>query len=195
MTQDPRFKTLLDECRKACTALPAFHSFVSFPNDITPQAMTPDHQPCADVFKADTSLASKNYPALHTAIYEAGDIAHWRETYKGTDIGADFMDRFGCYCIIGDDAPFISDHIRLFMVYMPPNLYYPWHHHPAEEIYFVVSGHGVFKREGDADENLTEGDTSFHHSNQPHALHTTDSGILCLVAWHDQFDTPPVLTQ
>jgi quercetin dioxygenase-like cupin family protein len=88
----------------------------------------------------------------------------------------------------------MSAAIRLFMVYMPPHFYYPWHHHPAEEMYMVVSGNGVFKRKDCPDERLTEGDTSFHHSNQPHAMETLDDPVLCLVAWRDDFETPPVLT-
>jgi hypothetical protein len=116
------------------------------------------------------------------------------ETYKDTDIGDDFMDQFACYCIIGENAPFMSAAIRLFMVYMPPHFYYPWHHHPAEEMYLVVSGNGVFKRKGCPDERLTEGETSFHQSNQPHAMETLDDPVLCLVAWRDDFETPPVLT-
>lgn len=168
--------------------------FTPFPNDIVPQAVTPFHSTCCDVFCEDKKLVSHKYPALQDAIRAASDAVHWRRTYKDTDIGDDFMDKFACYCIIGENAPFMSAAIRLFMVYMPPHFYYPWHHHPAEEMYMVVSGNGVFKRKGCPDERLTEGDTSFHQSNQPHALETLGDPVLCLVAWRDDFEKPPVLT-
>jgi len=45
-----------------------------------------------------------------------------------------------------------------------------------------------------SDKALTEDDTSFHQSNQPHAMETLDDPVLCLVAWRDDFETPPVLT-
>ncbi|MEN8949323.1 dimethylsulfonioproprionate lyase family protein [Planktotalea arctica] len=139
-------------------------------------------------------MVSQKYPALQDALRAASDAVHWRQTYKDTDIGDDFMGQFACYCIIGENAPFMSAAIRLFMVYMPPHFYYPWHHHPAEEMYVVVSGTGVFKRKDCPDERLTEGEISFHQSNQPHAMETLDDPVLCLVAWRDDFETQPVLT-
>lgn len=194
MNQDAVYHTLLRTAQDAYAANAAMTGFVPFPEDVTPKAVTPYHSKCCDVFCEDQALVSQKYPALQEAIRAASDAVHWRETYKDTDIGDAFMDRFACYCIIGENAPFMSDAIRLFMVYMPPHFYYPWHHHPAEEMYMVVSGNGVFKRKGCPDETLTEGETSFHKSNQPHALETLDEPVLCLVVWRDDFETPPVLT-
>jgi len=170
-------------------------AFTPFPNDVERKAVTPHHCNCCDVFCNDTTLLSNTYGELQDAIRKVSGFVHWRETYKNTDIGDDFMDRFGCFCIIGENAPFWSDTIRLFMVYMPAGLYYPWHNHPAEEVYLVVSGSAVFKRENCPDQVLFEGETSFHSSHQPHAMETIDDPVLCLVAWRDEFETPPVLTQ
>jgi quercetin dioxygenase-like cupin family protein len=169
--------------------------FAPFPDDVERQTVSPFHCNCRDVFYNDTKLISKKYAALQDAIHTASDTVHWRETYKDTDIGTAFMDRFACYCIIGENAPFSSASIRLFMVYMPPHLYYPWHHHPAEEMYMVVSGNAVFRRKECPEKTLFEGDTSFHASNQPHAMETKEDPVLCLVAWRDDFETPPVLTK
>ncbi len=195
MTHDPRFQTLLETAQQAYRETPAMTAFAPFPGDVTAQPVTPYHCPCSDVFQADIALASSAYRDLQDAIRAASPIVHWRETYRGTDIGRDFMDRFACYCIIGENAPFTSEAIRLFMVYMPAGLYYPWHHHPAEEIYMVISGNAVFRRQGHPDTQLFERDTSFHESNQPHAMETGTDPVLCLVAWRADFDTPPVLTR
>ena len=170
------------------------NNFAPFPDDIKPQAVAPLHEHCCDVFLNDTGLQSERYHDLQQAIRNASEVVHWRDTYKGTDISDDFMARFGCYCIIGDDAPFTSNSIRLWMVYMPPHLYYPWHNHPAEEMYMVVSGSAAFRRKGCPEEELLEGDTSFHTSNQPHAMETFEAPVLCLVAWRDNFHAPPELT-
>jgi len=194
MTRATLFQTLLRTVGEAYSGNAGMMSFTPFPKDIKQQGVTPHHAICADSFRNDAELNSKKYPELQKAMRAASDAVHWRETYKNTDIGVDFMDRFGCYCIVGEDAPFSASTIRLFMVYMPPNLYYPWHNHPAEEIYLVVSGNAVFKRENRPDETLSEGDTSFHESNQPHAMETKDDPVLCLVAWRDNFQTPPVWT-
>lgn len=195
MTQDHLFQTLLRTTQDAYSANSKLSTFTPFPSDVERQTVVPYHCNCSEVFCNDTKLISKTHAALQDAIRKASGSVHWRETYKDTDIGDEFMDQFGCYCIIGDNAPFSSDAIRLFMVYMPSGLYYPWHHHPAEEIYLVVSGSAVFRREKSPDKVLVEGETSFHASNQPHAMETMEDPVLCLVAWRDEFQTPPVLNK
>lgn len=195
MKKEEIFEELLQECRKAYTAHPELMNFTPFPDDIRKQAMSSYHCSCSDFLRDEKSLQPEKFASLQNSIIAAGEIAHWRETYKDTDIGDDFMNRFGCYCIIGHNGPFISDHIRLFMVYMPAHLHYPWHHHPAEEIYMVVSGSAVFMMKDAEDKTLREGDTSFHSSNRPHAMETLDEPVLCLVVWRDQFEIAPVLTK
>lgn len=194
MNQEAVYQTLLCTTQDAYAGNAEMTGFTPFPDDIVRQAITPFHSTCCDVFCEDKKLVSQKYPALQDALRAASDAVHWRQTYKDTDIGDDFMGQFACYCIIGENAPFMSAAIRLFMVYMPPHFYYPWHHHPAEEMYVVVSGTGVFKRKDCPDERLTEGEISFHQSNQPHAMETLDDPVLCLVAWRNDFETPPVLT-
>jgi quercetin dioxygenase-like cupin family protein len=195
MENNQLYMNLLDEVRSAYCDHHEMMEFKQFPDDIVRQSISPHHCPCADVLYNETGLTSKMYPKLQDAIVAAGPAACWRETYKDTDIGSYFMDNFGCYCIIGECGPFSSESIRLYIVYMPPNLYYPWHNHPAEEIYWVLSGSAIFKRENSPDQVLCAGDTSYHRSNQPHAMHTTEMPVLCLVAWRNEFQTPPILTK
>jgi quercetin dioxygenase-like cupin family protein len=194
MKQDAIFQTLLRTTQSAYSVNTEMMGFAPFWKDIISQDVIPYHCKCSDYLRGDRRLISTNYPELQNAIIAASELVHWRETYKDTDIGDYFMDRFGCYCIIGENAPFSSDALRLFMVYMPPGLYYPWHHHLAEEMYMVVSGCAIFKQKDCPDEVLSEGQVVFHASNQPHAMETKEDPVLCLVAWHDNFQTPPVLT-
>jgi mannose-6-phosphate isomerase-like protein (cupin superfamily) len=194
MIHDNIYLDLLDQTQRAYLAHPETRRFAPFPDDVTRQEITPYPCPCGAVFAAETNLTSDRYPDLQAAISAAGPIARWRETYKGTNIGDAFLSQFGCYSIIGAGGPFMSDTLWSWMVYMPRGLDYPFHNHPAEEMYLVVSGQAIFRREGMADEVLVEGDTVFHASNQPHAMETTDSPVLCLVFWRDGFETAPVLT-
>jgi quercetin dioxygenase-like cupin family protein len=194
MNQDAIFQTLLRTMQSAYSTNTEMMGFAPFPNDIIRQDVIPYHCNCSAYFQSDIRLISKNYSELQNAISTASKLVHWRETYKGSDIGNYFMDRFGCYCILGENPPFSSDVLRLFMVYMPSGLYYPWHHHPAEEMYMVVSGGAIFKQSDCPDKLLSEGEVAFHASNQPHAMETTEDPVLCLVAWRDNFQTPPVLT-
>ena len=139
------------------------------------------------------ALTSAKMPALLRAVLNASPAMHWRETYDARNEGAGFMDRWGCFSLIGDNAPFASQKVRLFFVYMPAGLVYPWHRHPAEEIYQVIAGQAVFKRAGHAPRMLGEGQTMYHASQEIHALETEESPVLCLVAWRNHLTIRPEL--
>ena len=121
---------LLEQARAAHQASAALTNFCPFPDDVTAQPVSPYHIPAADLMTADHPLPSSGLSALRDAFVAAGSSAHWRETYKGTDIGQDFLDRFACYSLIGPGAPWTSSSMYAFVVYMPPGLWYPWHQHP-----------------------------------------------------------------
>ena len=185
---------LLEAIRAAHDANPALGAFVGFPDDLHEIDLTARHLPCADHMYGDALLKTADNP-LARAFFAAGPEAFWRDTYAGTNIGDDFMNRFGCYCAIGSGGAWDSNQMKGYVVTMPPGLHYPWHHHPAEEMYVVLAGEAEFFREGEPMELLREGDTSFHASNQPHAMETRDSPVMCYVTWRNHFDTPPVLTE
>ena len=80
------------------------------------------------------------------------------------------------------------------MVYMPAGLYYPWHQHPAEELYLCLAGEAVFKKDLEEDKVLRKGEITIHGSNQPHATQMHDHPGLCYDIWSNELTTPPVLT-
>jgi mannose-6-phosphate isomerase-like protein (cupin superfamily) len=188
------FDRLLAEARAAHAAYPALAGFARFPDDLRPQKVIPHHIRPSALMQADTGLFTSRLAPLRDALIAAAPHAQWRETYKHTDIGQDFLDRFGCYCLIGKGGAFDSRKMWSYVVYMPAGLHYRWHHHPAEELYMVIAGEAEFLREGEAPEFLREGGTSFHASNQPHAMQTHDHPVMALVLWRGGFETAPVLT-
>jgi quercetin dioxygenase-like cupin family protein len=188
------FETLLDQARAAHHSEPALARFCPFPDDIRAQPVDPYHIPAADLVMQDTGLFSPSLAAFRDAFVAASPQAHWRETYKDTNIGQHFMDRFGCYCLIGGGGPFTSAQMASWVVYMPAGLHYTWHNHPSEELYLVLAGEAEFMREGEPSETLGPGDTSFHASNQPHAMTTHDHPVMAYVMWRNNLETPPVLT-
>ncbi len=169
-------------------------AFCPFPDDVQPQDVVPYHIPGAQLMAVETGLHTDRYTELRDAFVTAGPLALWRETYKGTDIGQDFMDRFACYCLIGVGGAFTSQQMCAWVVYMPPELHYPWHHHPGEEMYLTLAGEAVFMVEGAEGVVLGPGDTSQHESNQPHAMTTHAHPVMAYVVWRNGFETPPVLT-
>ncbi|MGI9390213.1 MAG: dimethylsulfonioproprionate lyase family protein [Boseongicola sp.] len=188
------WQTLLSAIRETHHAHCELAAFCKIPDDIHPQDVEPFYIPAADLLHREKGLAALLYMELREAIIAAGPHAHWRETYKDTGIGEDFLSRFGCYCIVGDGGPFSSQHIRVWVVYMPPRLHYRWHHHVGEEMYLVVAGEAEFFRKGDPPETLQSGQTSKHEPNQPHAMETHDHPVLALVIWRNGFESLPLLT-
>ena len=142
----------------------------------------------------ETGLLTDDYAELRDAFILASPYAHWRQTYKGTIIGERFLNEFGCYGLIGPESPFQSEKIRAWVVYMPKKFYYPWHHHPAEEMYLCLAGEAVFRRENFSDTRLGSGGIMEHSTNQPHSMETLEHPIMAYVVWRSEFGTKPVLT-
>ncbi len=197
LVSDPNrilWDVLLREVRIAHEDHPELNAFCPFADDLGAQNVLPFRGPPADLFAAEQGLFSDIYPKVRDAFFVAGTVAQWRETYKDTDIGADFMDRFGCYCLIGEGGAFTSAKMAAWIVYMPAGLYYTWHQHPAEEMYLTLAGEATFMRDGCENNVLRAGGTSFHASNQPHAMQTHDHPVMAYVVWRNGFDSPPILT-
>ncbi len=188
------WQAVISAMRDAHVSHPDVSAFCGFPDDIGRRKVTAFHIPAADLMRFETGLATSRNTDFRDALLAAGPHAQWRETYKDTDIGDDFLSRFGCYCLIGDGGPFASAQMRAWIVYMPPRLHYRWHHHFGEEMYFVVAGEAEFFRKGDPPETLRSGETSLHESNQPHAMETHESPVMAYVVWRSGFDSLPMLT-
>ena len=192
------YQALLEASQNAYNLIDEMRDFASFPDDIAAQDMTKRDHLASSLLQQETSLQSEQFAELANLIQKTAPAMCWRDIYtppphaKNKD-AYEFSNRLGCYSLIGKDAPYASDALRLFVIYMPANLHYPWHTHPAEEIYLVISGSAIFKRQHHQDEHLEEGQTMFHQSQQPHAIITKDEPMLSLVAWRNHLDTPPIL--
>lgn len=188
------FDALLDAARTAHSAHPELAAFCAFPDDLAATPVESHRIVAAALMESDEALRAAALHPLARAFLAASPVAKWRETYKDTAIGEDFMRRFGCYCLIGAGGAFRSAQMNAYVVYMPPALYYPWHHHPGEEMYYVLAGEAEFHREGEPAEVLGAGQSSQHASNQPHAMRTIGEPVLAYVIWRSHLKTPPVLT-
>lgn len=187
------WRQVLAEMQALHREVPALEAFAPFPDRLTATPFVAFDIPAAGLF-VNTAHASPGAHPLTRALAAASPEAHWRETYKGTQIGQHFLDRFGCYSMIGPNAPWDSATYWAFMVHMPRGLDYTWHHHPAEELYVVIDGAAEFCRAGKPNETLRRGGSSFHASNEPHAMRTHDQPVVAYVCWRNGFGIPPVLT-
>lgn len=196
MTAQDLFETALREVKAFYEASEELSNFVSFPSE--DELNWKDREPFlinpAQLMAKDDSLDSEQFASARDALIALKDVAFWRETYRDTNIGEDFLNRFGCYELLGLEGHFDCDKTRGFIVYSDAGLYYPWHHHPAEEMYFILAGEADFATEGNAAKLLRPGNTVFHAENQPHNMQTRDKGVLAWVQWRGDLTTAPVLT-
>ena len=190
---DP-WENLLETAKTVHLGNSMLQDFCPFPKDIRRQEFQPFHIPASDLMQNETGLYTNDYTELRDAFISTSPYAHWRQTYKGTTVGDRFLDEFGCYALIGPESPFQSEKIRAWVVYMPRNFYYPWHQHPAEEMYFCIAGEAIFRRENLPDTRLSSGGTMEHLTNQPHSMETLDHPIMAYVVWRNEFGTKPILT-
>lgn len=195
MTEPSHLDIALERIKILHETHPEVRAFCRFPSDVVGQDITPFHVPASDLLQQEKGLQRSNDPQLRDALIAMAPDMIWRETYKDSDIGADFTTRFGCYEIIGRDAPFASQCMRSFLVYHPPHLHYPRHHHPADEIYVVIAGEAEFHMRGQPSRILQAGEAAFHPSGTPHALTSHDHPVLTYVVWRDDFDVAPVWSE
>ena len=190
------FEKALQEVKGFYEASPALTDFHAFPSseELSWRELEPHYINPANLFAGDSSLSPGQFDSVKDALLAVKDDARWRETYKDTNIGDDFLSKFGCYELFGWEGHFDCQSTRGFIVYSPGGLYYPWHHHPAEEIYFILAGEAEFATEGNAAKMLKPGDTVFHQENQPHNMQTREKGVLAWVQWRGDMSVSPVLT-
>ena len=183
------FETALDAVQRFHTKMPVVAAFQEWPTDIVWADRSGHQVPGAVLAQTEPGQAATDGPlaaetrALQQAIMDIAPYADWRLTYTEEEVGADFLQRFGWFELVGPDGHFHSTQTRMTVGYWGNGLYYPWHEHEPEELYCVLSGNGVFEVEGEPTLRLGPGQTRLHKSFQRHALTTEDQPILCFVLW------------
>lgn len=178
-----RFDTLLHAINALHVGQPDLMEFAPPPSDFSSQDL-----PQSTWFdpKRVTDLQNVT-PPEHTDILETlaqnFHALNWHQSYTEDEVGAEMLSRYGYIELYGPKGQFhCADH-RAYLSYWGENIYYDWHHHEAEELYFILSGEAIFHKKGEEDRLLRAGDTTFHASYQPHAMTTTTQPILAFVLW------------
>ena len=175
-------------------ANPVVAEFTSWDKTARFQHLAPRMIPVAATLPADKGLRDGAELDSYAAFCALAPSAHWLKTYKDADIGHTFNQKFGSYQLIGAQGHFFSLKLNSYVLYAERGLFYPWHHHPAEELYVIIAGHAKFEAAGKKTRQLGPGDTIFHASNQPHAMTTEDRPVMAYVLWRGNLKTRPVLT-
>lgn len=195
-TMETSIRQLFDEALAAaeqfCKAVPEVAAFQGWPSDIEWASKAPVAIPAIDLVtsdpgrEADGTAADGETRRLQHAIMAIAPHAEWRLTYTEEEVGADFLNRFGWFELVGPDGHFRSSQTRMTIGYWGDNLHYPWHEHQPEELYCILSGEAAFMAKGEPDCIVSAGQTKLHKVLQPHAMTTTDQPILCFVLWRGE---------
>lgn len=84
--------------------------------------------------------------------------------------------------LMGPEGPIPAPDVRLGLVYMQPDRYYPLHLHDADETYVILAGQALWTA-GDDLRMRGPGDMIHHPSLMPHAFRTGAEGFLALWRW------------
>ena len=172
------FREVLEAAKKVYDETVELSAFAAWPTDLEFQERKSTHVPAIRQIKSWF-----NTHPLHRAVQSIADCAEWKQTYNEDEVGFGFLQDYGYIELYGPEGHYHSNQSRAYIGYWGRGLYYPWHHHEAEEIYTVISGSGYFESYGEDPALLTVGQTRRHYSNQPHALTMKESPILTLVLW------------
>ncbi|WP_209834746.1 dimethylsulfonioproprionate lyase family protein [Ruegeria sp. HKCCE3926] len=179
----------LDDVLEAARQLHQAHrdlaAFASWPDDLTPTGLQPAHIPATDLvgdFGLDGVAPTRD---LVAAIKASAHLAQWKHTYTEEEVGADFLNRYGYYELLGPTGHFHSTQLRGYVGYWGAGLDYDWHSHQAEELYLTLAGGAVFRSNED-ETFVGPHQTRQHKSWQSHAMTTMDQPILTFVLWRGE---------
>ncbi len=103
----------------------------------------------------------------------------WRRSPRTAGLGAAFENGYASAIVVGADGLERRDDVRIGISLMAPELRYPDHDHPPEEIYLVLSG-GEWRQADGA--WIAPGRGGIVH-NPPHIVHamrSTDAPLLAI---------------
>lgn len=161
-------------------------------------------QPLLQGEMAQISVPPKNHPAvqylpemregllpaaqpLFQALVAASPTLAWQISYTVEDgFGPEYLERYAWCDIIGPEGIWLSSTYRIGFGFWREGLLYPPHSHEPEEVYWVLSGTGLFKS-GDADQVPRPPGSVIHH--EPWVRHSIDMSqgpLLVFFLWRGE---------
>jgi len=121
------------------------------------------------------------HPFTHD-IYAYTDNLPWQ--VFSDDVAPDEIINGSTFChIVGPDGLIKDDSFRMGFYLQAPEFFYPSHSHNAEEVYYVLSGTALWRKDSAPFALQNPGTLIHHRPNQPHTMHTQKDPLLALWAW------------
>lgn len=159
---------------KVLKSTPSPVSFVSSP-------------PCLMDAGIRTVLANSDHPAAR-AILDVQDRLPWGSNPVEGSTEKSIAAMITVATLLGPEGPIPAPDVRLGLVYMQPDCYYPLHLHDADETYAIIAGQALWTA-GDDVRMRGAGDMIHHPSLMPHAFRTGAEGFLAIWRWSGDINT------
>jgi quercetin dioxygenase-like cupin family protein len=132
-------------------------------------------------------LTSSSHPAAR-AVLKAHNLLPWGSNPVENTTEKSIAAMISVATLLGPDGPIPAHDVRLGLVYMQPNCYYPLHFHDADETYTIIAGQALWTA-GDDIRMRGVGEMIHHPSLMPHAFRTGSEGFLAIWRWSGDINT------
>jgi len=142
------------------------------------------------VSSRSVSLPPKACPADLSTALEAMRPGPLKDALLRSASGFDWIagdgrlaDRLASAELVGPDGILQADSLRLGVFLQSPQTHYPSHSHAAEELYLVLAGTPLWRKDAGRFEPVSPGSAVQHLSYQRHSMKTEGDALLALWLW------------
>ncbi|NRB18755.1 MAG: hypothetical protein HRU33_14640 [Rhodobacteraceae bacterium] len=155
---------------------------------VTPSPVTFDPVPQCLLDEAMRRvLAASDHPVAG-AILKAQNLLPWGSNPVEGNTKKSIAAMISVASLLGPEGPIPAPDVRLGLIYMRPDSYYPLHLHDADETYAIIAGQALWTA-GDDIRMRQAGDMIHHPSVMPHAFRTGAEGFLAIWRWSGDINT------
>ncbi len=187
-----------DEDRAVLLRLAAALADVSYAAPVTPIG----HRAVDRWLAAAAALSPDHHTDFADRFMSCAALLHWNTAYADLPVAAGierFRSNYSYAALVAPadgfcpPGPLRSDQLALFLVVQGASVDYQRHHHPATEIYGVVSGTGWWLRGDEGYRPRQPGEVFVHQPGVVHATTTRREPTMSWVAWLDDLRTPATM--
>ena len=142
-----------------------------------------------------TAATGQQTAPLVATLRSLGPLLSWTQNpnYRRHPPDPAFLNNYG-YAVLagppgGPPALTVDPRLALGVLLLGPHTHYPLHHHPAVEVYCVVSGDAEWWREAGPWRRHPSGTVIYHAPNVPHAMRAGEHPLLALYLWRGDLAT------
>ena len=126
--------------------------------------------------------------ALTNGFRTLAGVLTWQQNLTYTD--REFLSRYA-YCeLVGPNGFVVRETLSAGLLYLAPGTFYPAHHHPAEETYFLLAGTSEWAQGANGLTSREPGARMDHPSGVSHSMRSGSTPMLALYLWRGDLDTP-----